>query len=238
MGLKRQINRDTPLHVEIWTAHVALLLLLLVLHPATSFSFVKVRRVKLASYRYPGYTRLPPHLSPSGSKACDVRRGAHGLRCAAVALAVSASSVCEANDDEVTPPIFHGGIPEHIVQQQSTDATITPPDEISSGTRNREGPEPTTAVLGDIVLSDWLDTSPFASQGFLPEVVEQDSLSGQVEVVTSGSSGGSRTSQRQDGGGSGNEEEVDAGSAPFRFQQLIQVKHVFETPFARIVFMT
>lgn len=75
-----------------------------------------------------------------------------------------------------------------------------------------DGDEP-TAVVGEIVLSDWLDELPLASLS-LPDLGEECGegvgIQGQVEVIKG---------QREHDGDAG----VAGDSAPFRFQQLIQV---------------
>lgn len=142
---------------------------------------------------------LPARSSGRGYRyAHNERGGSRSLRCAAVALAVSTSSVCDGEDgDSIAPSHLN----DNPVSREFEERTL----------------------VGEIVLSDWLDELPLAALG-LPSVVDdrtrkEQGGQGHVQVIASASG-----SQREDEDGpAGGDREQGDGDTPFRFQQLIQV---------------
>lgn len=126
------------------------------------------------------------------------RRGSRSLRCAAVALAVSTSSVYEGEDhDSIAPSHLN----DNPVSREFEERTL----------------------VGEIVLSDWLDELPLAALS-LPGVVDdrrrkEQGGQGHVQVIAS-ASGSQRENEDRPVGGDSEQGDDDT---PFRFQQLIQV---------------
>lgn len=195
MSLRRRVSRGTVvLLVQLCTLCQALL----TIQPqsTTSESFLRghvPRVLSPTAHAQPLYSRDHEDMEARVKKS-----GARCLRCAALVLGVSTDSVCEAGDCEAVPA---SGGAQDIVQH------------VDGGIARRTGGEEST-VLGEIVLSDWLDELPLTSLG-LPDVGDEIGQQGRVEVMP----GRPRSSQP----GGGEEQQVGAGSAPFRFQQLIQV---------------
>lgn len=170
----------------------AVLALLMCMPPrALTFTFVRRSSPVLHKGQHQQQQRQQQESSSSlgpSIGAARKRRRAHCIRCAAVALAVSGSSICEDGDT-------------------SSDSSLAS----AAGADRIEG---ATGDVGDVVvLSDWLDESPLSPLG-LPEVDGRGQNAdfrrqGQVEVV------GDSTDEEPAAG--------DSSSAPFRFQQLIQV---------------
>lgn len=160
----------------------------------------RARRGSIPCVSPTAYT-FAPHSSGGGYRYCcrSERGGSRSLRCAAVALAVSTRSLCEGEDSDSIPQNHLDGV-------------------------SREGAEST--VVGEIVLSDWLDELPLAALG-LPSVgrlganMEQDGQ-GSVQLLASASGSLDEGGDGSARGDSSNSEQGD-DDTPFRFQQLIQV---------------
>ena len=161
------------------------------------------------------HQKVPFLLRQGAATSFYAKRGAHHIRCSAVVLAVPGNPVCQAGDDDspssATTHASSRGDPEQqaIVHGADTD-TAAASAEIEERT-----------VVGEIVLSDWLEELPLASftlpGGGQRSREGEHGQQGRVEVVTSSSARGNNQH-----GGQG-ERYGDDISAPFRFQQLIQV---------------
>lgn len=174
------------------------------------------------SVRWPCLHRKVPFLLGQGAAtAFNAKKDTHHIRCSAVALAVSGNSVFQAADDDspstaTTGASSSAGAPgQHAIVHRADSDTAAASAEVEEKT-----------VVGEIVLSDWLEELPLASltlpgAGQRSREGERDQQ-GLVEVVSSQQHGQHEGRGEEQGEGYG-----DDISAPFRFQQLIQVTYRF-----------
>lgn len=173
------------------------------------------------SVRWPCLHRKVPFLLGQGAAtAFNAKKDAHHIRCSAVALAVSGNSVCQAPDDDspstaTTGASSAGAHGQHAIVHRADSDTAAVSAEVEEKT-----------VVGEIVLSDWLEELPLASLT-LPGASQRSregehDQQGRVEVVSSQQHGQHEGRGEEQGEGYG-----DDISAPFRFQQLIQVTYRF-----------
>lgn len=197
-----------------------LICLALLQHLASPF----VERGAVVSRRagLPGTRELrSPHPCLSHATRSDRsrKRGFRSIRvvrCAAAALAHSAdSALCEGDElrDFTTPPGMYVNVGGRSAARKDGNARQT-----SEG----QNDQLTSAVAGDIVLSDWLDALPCAAAGGLGDV----HAGAEVDLILASSSRGqaaARRSRKASGGIGVDNDARDEDNAPFRFQQLIQV---------------
>lgn len=158
-------------------------------------------------------------LFPLGQGAATTfyaKRDAHHIRCSAVAL--SGNSVCQAANDDDSPSTATATAGASSTGAQQQAIVHRADSDTAAASASAEGEERT--VVGEIVLSDWLEELPLASltlpgAGQRSREGKHDDQQGRVEVVSNQQHG-----QR---GGRGEEQGEEDISAPFRFQQVIQV---------------
>ena len=166
------------------------------------------------SVRWPCLRRKVPFVLNQGAATTfNAKKDVHQIQCLAVALAVSGNSVCQAADDDYPSTATTGasstGAPgQHAIVHRADSDTAAASAEVEERT-----------VVGEIVLSDWLEELPLASFTLpgagRPSREGEHDQQGRVEVVSN-----QRHAARGEEQGEGYGDDI---SAPFRFQQLIQV---------------
>lgn len=233
MTTARSVSADGPMNFQTWwTIRVPLAVVLaaclqqtVVLpfhHPhqfRTSHHPRRPRSPRLLS------SRFCARSSRGSRKTCRSKDG-RDLRCAAVALSLSpASSVGEDTTDE------HGSsdVRTSTAHNGGTPVEAPPNRGVNTG---RESDART--VVGDIILSDWLEVLP--SRRDLPTVEssQKDSPTDEeerqlVSYVEGGAAVDGLDGDVKSGLGAG-EGDKDEESTPFKFQQLIQVGSHFRSP--------
>lgn len=181
---------------------------------------------------FPLAARPPSCARPRDSPRASVRSGAECnrvLRCAAATIAASTTnSVYDDDIDEATATSTstHNTI-VHVKNAPSVDSPSSLPASSSEGE--------TKTVLGDIVLSGWLDELPPLSvrdfeyrEEAAATASEKQGHAAMAPASERSNADGRRYTDRQEGnsGSSSSDQGQHDDSAPFRFQQLIQVKRV------------
>ncbi|CAM9468936.1 unnamed protein product, partial [Laminaria digitata] len=204
MTPRRRVSRGTALFITAIIAAAAIL-------PSGSLPKRTLFPVRSARLHQKG-------LFPLGQGAATTfyaKRDAHHIRCSAVAL--SGNLVCRAANDDYYPSTATATAGASSTGAQQQAIVHRADSDTAAASAFAEGEERT--VVGEIVLSDWLEELPLASltlpgAGQRSREGKHDDQQGRVEVVSNQQHG-----QR---GGRGEEQGEEDISAPFRFQQVIQ----------------
>lgn len=217
----------------VWRPAVtALITLLSVIRQQSVLPFQHCPRFQYGGHRRPlqlssqvlgQYGQRPffhQHKAARGLRRSGYRRRKYELVCTAVSFALTSTSAVEEGDDD-DADVYNCDIPS----SKSGDLVSALGPASQNGTIVDSESDART-VVGDIVLSDWLDVLPRARYKSPKLAQNSESVSGKDRV------GPQLTSYVQDGRArertlrnavSSSQEETKENSAPFKFQELIQV---------------